>query len=321
MAALLALTACSGDDGSTGGGQTKSVSFPDSVVDEDLLATVNSRPIRGRDLRVFTIVYQSGTSDSLRDRAFNEKILDGLIDRTLLLLEAEAIGVSIDDSTQKWYLREFTRAVGGEEAMTRVLSAGGFARHEMEQLVRQDLTIRKFLETNVAVPVDVPDSLAMVYYGQNESQFWTPDSVHARHIIIRRSQTETELDVEAKTQTLRDLRERVLAGEEFAELAKLYSEGPSAPRGGDLGYFTARDMVATFSNAAFNLEPGGVSDVVATPFGYHIIQVIDKKPRRKLPYDEIAVELKQQIAQFYVEQTLQNHLQRSRAVAIIEKNY
>lgn len=317
MAILLAMAACSGDDESKG----QAISFPDSVVDEELLVTVNSRPISGRDLRVFTMVYRSGTSDSLRSRSFNEKILDGLIDRTLLLQEAEAVGITINDSTHKWYLREFSRAVGGEETMDRLLAEGGFTRHEMEQLVRQDLTIRKFLESSVAAPVDVPDSLALTYYQQNERQFWTPDSVRARHIIIRRSQDDTDLDIQAKSQTLRDLRERALAGEDFAELAKQYSEGPSAPKGGDLGYFTARDMVATFSSAAFDLEPGGISDVVETSFGYHIIQVTDKKPPRKLEYDEISGQLKQQIAQFHVDQTLQNHLQRSRAVAIIEKKY
>jgi peptidyl-prolyl cis-trans isomerase C len=315
------LVACSCDGGSESGGYAKSASFPDSVVDDEVLASVNNRPIRGKDLRVFTLVYRSGTPDSLRNRTFNEKILDGYIDRTLLLLEAEAVGTSVDDSTHRWFVREFVRGIGGERVLDPILQAGGYTRYDLEQLIRQDLKIRKFLETNVTVPTYIPDSVAVAYYQQNEHEFWSPDSVRARHIIIRASQGDTQTDIEAKKQTLRDLRARVLAGEDFAELAKQYSEGPSAPKGGDLGYFTPRDMVAPFSNAAFGLNPGEVSDVVETRFGLHLIQTTDRKPRRKLQYDEISEQLKYQILQYNIEQNLQNHLQRSRAVAIIERNY
>lgn len=321
VAVSLVMAACTSDDSNGGEKGLKSASFPDAVVDEDILVTVNGRPIRGRDLRVFTLVYQSGNQDSLRSRKFNEKILDGMIDRTLLLQEAEAVGVVIDDSTHQWFIREFTRALGGDAVLDRILQSGGYTREEMERLVRQDLKIRKFIENYIAVPIEVPDSLAMAYYDQNQANFWTPDSVRARHIIIRASENDTNIDIEAKKQTLRDLRTRALAGEDFGELAKQYSEGPSAPKGGDLGYFSPRDMVASFSNAAFGLDPGGISDVVTTPYGYHLIQVVDKKPRRKLAYDEIAEQLKQEIARFNAEQTLQNHLQRNRDTAIIERQY
>jgi parvulin-like peptidyl-prolyl isomerase len=159
------------------------------------------------------------------------------------------------------------------------------------------------------------------YFRANPQVFWTADSVRARHIIIRASQNDTEEDIENKKRTLRDIRQRVLDGSSFAEMAKTYSEGPSAPAGGDLGYFSREEMVKPFSDAAFSLKPGEVSDVVVTSFGYHIIQVVDKKPRRKLEFEEIKQSLKNQIAQNMVAQGLQNHLQMSRSVAIIERNY
>ncbi len=121
--------------------------------------------------------------------------------------------------------------------------------------------------------------------------------------------------------TLRDLRARAVAGDDFAGLAKEYSEGPSAASGGDLGYFGRQDMVPSFSDAAFDLEPGQVSDVVVTTYGYHVIQMVDKKPARKFEYEEIAEQLKNQLQQQMLAQMLQNHLQMSRSVAIIEQNY
>lgn len=322
LTVALSLAACGGGDDSGGnkdGGKAKA--FPDSVADEEIIVLVNSHPIRGKDLRTYTLIYGIGTKDSLRSRSFNEKTIDGLIDRTLLWLEAEAVGVAVDDSTLDWYLRQFVQAMGGDVAIDQTLSAAGLTRADLGGLIRDDLQVRKFIESNVVQTIDVPDSLAMAYFNDNPQQFSTPDSVRARHIIIRASQTDTQLDIDAKKQTLRDLRVRALSGESFEDLARDYSEGPSAPTGGDLGYFTRQDMVPPFSNAAFSLKPGEVSDIVVTSFGYHIIQVVDNKPSRRLEYIEVEAGLKNQIGQYMIAQNLQNHLQRSRAVAIIERNY
>ena len=320
LAAVLALAACGGGDDSGFDG-SKAKAFPDSVVDTELLVRVNSHPVTGKDLRTYVILYGLGAPDSLYSRSFNEQVLDGLIDRTLLLLESEANGVSIDDSTSDWYLNQFIRATGGEERMQQTLAGAGLTRSDLTRLIRQDLQVRKFIENSVAKPPTVPDSLAMAYFQNNPQRFWTADSVRARHIILRASQNDTAEDIAAKKNKLMDIRRRVLAGESFADLAKEYSEGPSASAGGDLGYFSRRDMVQPFSDAAFALEPGQVSDVVTTSFGYHLIQVIDKKPPRQLQYKEVEAELKNGIAQQMMAQALQNHLQMSRSVAIIERNY
>lgn len=319
IAAAVSLAACGG--GQSGSGEQKAVAFPDSVVDEEVLVLVNSHPVTGKDLRAYVLLYGVGTADSLRSPSFNERILEGVVDRMLLWLEAEAVGVVINDSTRDWYLNRFVESMGGEESIIEVLSSARLARSDLQRLIRQDLQVRKFVENTVATTPAVTDTMAMAFYESNRQQFWSVDSVHARHIIIRASQSDTPLDVDNKKQTLTELRSEVMGGGDFAQLAAKYSEGPSAEAGGDLGYFARRDMVQSFSEAAFSLEPGQVSDVVVTPYGYHIIQLIDKKPRRQLEYEEIEAQLKNGIAQQMVAQKLQNHLQMSRSVAIIERNY
>jgi hypothetical protein len=320
IAVAISLAACGGGDKSGSGG-TKAEAFPDSVVDEEVLVLVNSYPVTGKDLRVYALLYGMGTADSLKSPVFNEQLLEGVIDRTLLWLEAEAVGIAVDDSTRDWYLNQFIRATGGEQAVIEVLSSAGLTRSDLNHLVRQDLQVREFVVQTVATTPTVTDSMAMEYFQNNRQQFWTADSVHARHIIIRASQNDTPLDIENKKETLKELRRKALDGGDFAQLAVDYSEGPSAGSGGDLGFFARQDMVQSFSDAAFNLEPGQVSDLVVTPYGYHIIKVEAKKPRRMVEYEEVEAQLKNGIAQQIVGQKLQNHLQMSRSVAIIEKNY
>ena len=77
-----------------------------------------------------------------------------------------------------------------------------------------------------------------------------------------------------------------------AELAKKNSQCPSAPKGGELGYFTRGQMVKPFEDAAFALQSGEISDVVETRFGYHIILVQNKESKRQLGLEEVAEQIK-----------------------------
>jgi len=86
----------------------------------------------------------------------------------------------------------------------------------------------------------------------------------------------------------------VTAGKDFAALAKQHSQDPgSAPNGGDLGFFEQGRMVGPFNDAAFSLKPGATSGLVETPFGYHIIRVVEKQPGRTVPLDEVRPKVEQ----------------------------
>ncbi len=103
----------------------------------------------------------------------------------------------------------------------------------------------------------------------------------ARHILL-----ESEEDALAVIA-------RLDKGEDFAELAKELSTGPSGPKGGDLGYFVPEDMVAPFSEAAFAMEPGSYGkQPVQTQFGWHVIKVEDARPQAPLPFEQIKDQLR-----------------------------
>jgi hypothetical protein len=119
--------------------------------------------------------------------------------------------------------------------------------------------------------------------------------VRARHVLLR-TPPEASPQVEDSLRALAaSLRDRAEAGEDFADLAREYSQDPgSAARGGDLGYFGRGQMVPTFEEAAFALEPGEVSDVVESPFGFHVIQVED---RRQPDFDTQRTAYRERLAQ------------------------
>ncbi|MEC9398116.1 MAG: peptidylprolyl isomerase, partial [Myxococcota bacterium] len=134
------------------------------------------------------------------------------------------------------------------------------------------------------------------YYDENAYRYEQEEQVSARHILFK-------LDSEASPDEIEAARKRaeevmLLAKQpdaDFGELAKQYSEGPSAPKGGDLGYFPAKRMVEPFSKAAFALQIGEVSEPVKTQFGWHLIKVEGKKPARTVPFEEVKDQIREQL--------------------------
>lgn len=129
-------------------------------------------------------------------------------------------------------------------------------------------------------------------YNDNIQQYSTPEQVRASHILLK---TEGKDDAAVKKEA-EDLLAKIKAGADFAELAKQKSEDEaSAKKGGDLDYFPRGQMVPEFDKVAFSLEPGQVSDLVKTQYGYHIIKVVDKKPAATKTLAEVRPQIEDQL--------------------------
>ena len=131
------------------------------------------------------------------------------------------------------------------------------------------------------------------YYNQNIQQYQTPEQVRASHILLK---TEGKDEATVKKQA-EDLLKQVKAGADFAPLATKHSEDEgSAKNGGDLDYFGRGRMVPEFETAAFGMEPGQISDLVKTQYGFHIIKVMDKKPATTRSLEEVRAQITDQLA-------------------------
>ena len=168
----------------------------------------------------------------------------------------------------------------------------------------------KFIRVNPAALVS--DEEVKDYYGENQQEFTAPEVVKARHILKKfpdnaTDEQKAEVKVAAE-ELLKTVNAELAAGADFAELAKKHSEGPSAPQGGALrgrnpklppgDYFARGDMVPPFEEAAFDtLNPGDVSSLVETQFGYHIIKLEEKKASAIQPFAEVQYEIRQKLVQ------------------------
>ena len=168
----------------------------------------------------------------------------------------------------------------------------------------------KFIRVNPADLVSDEDIAA--HYEENQAEFTTPEVVKARHILKKFPDNATdEQKAETKTaaeELLKTINAELAAGADFAELARTHSEGPSGAQGGALrggnpklppgDYFARGDMVKPFEETAFDsLEPGAVSGLVETQFGFHIIKLEEKRSPEVQPFDQVQYDIRQKLVQ------------------------
>ena len=173
--------------------------------------------------------------------------------------------------------------------------AGYFADHKDEFKIPEKRKIRYLLIDIDALraKVVVPPSEIERTYNNNLEQYSTPEQVRASHILLK-TEGKDDAAVKAKAE---DILRQARAGADFAELAKKYSEDEASQKnGGDLDYFGRGRMVAEFDQAAFALEPGKISDLVKTQYGYHIIKVVDKKAATTRPLADVRQQIQDQLA-------------------------
>lgn len=154
--------------------------------------------------------------------------------------------------------------------------------------------------------IKVPDmqALAEAEYQSHPENYTSNETVHARHILLRADDSnKTE-----KIQTLQAIVKRVQAGEDFAVLAKQYSEDKgSGARGGDLGVFAKGQMLPAFEEAAFALtQPKQLSGIVETKYGVHLIQLLEHHPAKTKPFSEVKAEAIANLEQEYIKNEMKN---------------
>ncbi|MDE2573046.1 MAG: peptidylprolyl isomerase [bacterium] len=173
--------------------------------------------------------------------------------------------------------------------------------------VKQIVTQQVLLEKAVAPQVHVSDADVKAFFEKNHAAYDKPEQARARHILVPDLKTAGVVEQKLKQ------------GQKFEDLAKEYSIDPgSKDKGGELGWFGKGQMVPAFQNAAFSLPIGQISPPVKSPFGYHIIQVEERRPAQKATLASSAPLVKQQLTQQQESQLVPSFLGSLRNGAKIE---
>ena len=291
----------------------------------DKAATVNGSVIPKqtleREVRLFTdrMVRQGRQVPDVQVPVLRNEILDSLIDQELLYQDSQKQHMQVDKKTVDEKYDEIKKRFKTEQEFKDAISKMEVTEAEIRTQLKKGLAIDELLKSKVVKDIQVTEEEAKKYYDEHTDQFKQAEQVKASHILI---QVAPDADDEKKTEAknkIAAVQERLKKGEDFASVAKESSEGPSKSRGGDLGFFQRGQMDKSFEEAAFALEPGTLSDVVETRFGYHIIKVDEKKPETTLSFSDEKDKIEQFLKQQKTREKIEGYLEDLRKKAKIDK--
>jgi len=243
----------------------------------------------------------------LAPRAREELILQAV-------LEAEAERQKIAISDEEVEKTKKMLPIPPDQTLDEVLKAQGMTVAELDAELRRALKIRRLLET--AVPAtEVTDEEVKKFYEQHRDEFSVPEQVTARHILIAVPTNATPALRSEKRALAEKVRAELVAGGDFAELAKKYSDDPGSRDRGGVYVFGRGEMVPEFEKAAFNGKLNEISPLVETRFGYHIIQTTNREAARTILYEEAAPRIREHLQRLRRSQAVQAYIRQLREKA------
>lgn len=171
---------------------------------------------------------------------------------------------------------------------------------------KRKVTFLVFAPEDFEGQVKIDETSIRDFYDQNPTRFTTPEQVEASHILIRVNENADEQTVAKAKEEALSVYEKAVKAEDFSELAKTYSQGPSAAGGGYLGRFNKTSMVKPFADAAFAMNAGDISQPVRTRFGWHIIKVTDRTPETVTPFETAKVQIEKELTASQVQDLTYN---------------
>lgn len=257
------------------------------------LALVNSVPITTQDLDQERRQLQAEMemrnrpiSDHQAD-VLNDQLLDNLIDRELLYQQAQQKKLQVRSQWVDRALGELKAQLGSSRSYRNYLADTGLSEAQLKESIHKGLVVRRLLRRDVMRRVKVSEAEMQAFYRRHPDYFRRGEQVRARHILIAFSDKQDGKKRDEALSRIRAIQDKLRQGSNFAALALEYSDCPSKSRGGDLGYFERDQMVRAFSDVAFSMQPGQISDIVETRFGFHLIQVLDRRPPSQIAYKNV----------------------------------
>jgi len=250
--------------------------------------------------------------------ALEKDALDKLIGIQLLYQASIKAGNKVDDKQVDEKFAEFRKRFPTEEAFKKAMGEWHVTEADMKAELKKGMVTEAFVVKNFVDKTTVPEDKVKAYYDSNPQFFKQPEKVKASHILIKVKPEASESEKAEAMKKIEEAQKKLKKGDDFAEVAKASSEGPSASKGGDLGYFGRGQMVKPFEDTAFSLEPGKVSDVLKTQFGYHLIKVIDKKPETTIPFEAVKPRIEQYLKQEEVQKEIKKYVDNLRKEAKVE---
>lgn len=250
---------------------------------------------------------------------FRRKILEQLIDEKLIDQEVKKLGIKVTSKEMDGVVEEIKRRNGfSQEDMEKALAREGLTVDAFKKQVEKGLQRRKLIQSAVKAVSKPGEKELRELYQNNTEKYRTPVSFRPGHILFVIPKEATPGEIRQIRKKCQGVLDKIRRGEDFRELAILYSEDVSAKDGGDLAYFKKGELLPGLEKEILRLNVGEVSGIVQTEFGFHIVKLYDRKGGAPLPFEEVKEYVE---AEYYTQETekaFKNYLVTLKEKSVIE---
>lgn len=298
----------------------------DAEIIDRILARVNDEIITKYEVEQATTPYllQRGMQptvleDPERRREIHREVLQELVDRKLILVEARKIDLSVsEEHIDRWLAMARERQNMSEEQFKGLVEQYGMSYQDYRDTVRQNLLKQRLVKVKLGRQISVSDSEVEERYREQFGPVGdTVKHVAVRHILFQPA-SDSDEDLAAAREEAQKILESLEGGADFRELAREHSDGPSADKGGFLGTFSRGDLNPTLEEVAFELDEGEHSGLVQSEYGFHIVRVDEVSERAGGDVAERKQMLRQRIQQEKMQDQLERYVDKLRRKAFVD---
>ncbi len=267
-----------------GCGRCQGPSKPQAAPAPRAVAVVNGEPVPAEALERELREAQAGTAGATSGVGLlKQRILDELVERTLLLQQARARAIVVgQDQVERALLR--VRAEYPGTHFDDLLAQERLSQTELKARLKEQLVLERLFETEVFPQIQVSQDEIARYYGEHQQEFQDPESVHVLQIVV------------ATKDEAAQLREKLRKNpQSFAEMARKSSIGPEGRNGGDLGMIGRGSGFPEVFDVCFTLPLNAVSEVTPSPYGFHLFKVTERRPAQRRPLEKTAPEIREKL--------------------------
>jgi parvulin-like peptidyl-prolyl isomerase len=276
---------------------------------EHIIAQVNEEqiPLEQFDREFKELILESDKDAKETDLGNLRRVcLDQVIERKILVQEARRLGLKVSPEEADQAISDIKKDYPGE-GFGEKLGLKGITLEEWKIRLEEKLLAEKVIRSRFRSQEKTDEKEALQYYEDHPSSFQIGQKVRARQIVV--------VDGEEAIQILKRLKK----GEAFEKVAMEKSLGPEKVQGGDLGYFSPGERPTEF-NHVFNMEVGAISEVVKSPYGYHIFKLEEKTEPRHVPFGEAKLGILQALGQKKDEENYQKWFKDLKGTAKVKIN-
>lgn len=302
----------------------QSIPSSEAVVDR-IVAVVNQEVITLSEVEklIRPQEKESKVGDRLEKRSkvdeVRRQILERLIEEKLLDQEVKKAGTKATSKEIETALEDIKHRNGTtQEELEKALAREGMTLEGLKKQIEKRIQRMKLINIAVKVEPNLGEKDLREFYQKNIDRYKGSESYRPSHILFRVLPEASQEEIGEIRKRCQKVLEKIKRGDDFGEMALLYSEDVSAKDRGDLGYFKKGELLPVFEKEALRLQVGEVSGIIRTEFGFHIITLLDRKGGGPLSFEEVKEKAQAEYYELEMEKALKQFITSLRAKSVIE---